>query len=247
MTRFNFGTPNPVPCRLSDYPGLTVRVRVAGSINAGTDDEARGQQLKMMCLTLLNETLAGYGDKLSKDDFEKLTPELDRTLSDKLTARSEINCEVRIVSLSFDDQTQKMIDHMDLAKKMSDPEYAAKKLAEAEQAAREALERQKQENALNGQSINGDCVPPLGIGPGEMPFGMMPDTVDIGDIKSITPAAPAMPDYDAQWDKIRESIPPIPQPVTGIMANNRPKFCRNCGKPLPETGNFCGECGQPIM
>ena len=41
--------------------------------------------------------------------------------------------------------------------------------------------------------------------------------------------------------------PPIPQPVTGIMAEYRPKLCAFCGKPLPSSGNFCGECGKPIM
>lgn len=226
MKMFNFGTPNPVPIRLSDYPGLTARLRVAGTINAETDEESRGQMLKTICLTLLNETFAGYGDRFAKDDIARLTPELSRILSEKLTERSGITCHVSIVSMSLDEETQKIIDGLDFAAKMSDPEFAAKKIAEAEEEAKKALERRQAllDRAItsNDISFKGDCTPPYGNM--MMPAGVQPGT-----------------------SEMNKNRPPVPQPVVGIMAGHRPKFCANCGKPLPETGNFCGECGKPIM
>ena len=49
------------------------------------------------------------------------------------------------------------------------------------------------------------------------------------------PQAPAAPMAQAP------QAPAVPQAPA-----NRPKFCMNCGKPLPPTGAFCQECGTRI-
>lgn len=274
MINAKFGTRDPITFTLSDYPGLTARLRCAGSITCeDTDSYGTANELRDMCLSLLGETMAEYSGKISYNQFVQIRPELCAKLSGKLSERADMECTVDIVTMSLDEQSEKIIRDTDRKRQMSDPEYAAIKLAESEEEARKKREDQKLTDAPDGSApddriIKGDCVPPLRSSPGMMPMGRNVSGEEVFDggyagrlgelmptqfimpqatQPDIVPAAPPMPDYDAQWDKIRESIPPIPQPVMGIMAGHRPKYCRNCGVPLPETGNFCGECGKPIM
>ena len=244
MTRFNFGTIAPIPFELSDYPGLTVKMRVAGSISAGTDDETRGQMLRTICLSQLAETLDGYSGKITKDEVAGIAPELCRTLSDKLTAQTGLDCTVSLVSLSPDERSQKLMGDAELAGKMYGPDYTAKIKAEAEEEAKKTLEWQKTllDSVItsNDISFKGDCAPPMPVGmTGTMPVG-------IAEAQKAKAAAEegSAPYNSEMWDKIRESIPAIPQPAA---AKNRPRFCTDCGHPLPQTGNFCPNCGKAII
>ena len=46
---------------------------------------------------------------------------------------------------------------------------------------------------------------------------------------------------------VAQQAPQAPAQQAAPMAPaNRPKFCMNCGKPLPPTGAFCQECGSRI-
>lgn len=234
MIRVNWGTPDSIPFRLSDYPRLTAGLRVAGSISAETDDEARGQSLRTTCASLLNETLAGYGDKVSKDGLARLTPELCRTLSDKLTERTGITCSVNIVSLSLDEQTQKIINDMDRAQKMSDPAYAAAELERAMKQAQETAMKngmsQEDIQRMAQQGINMPDLPPL------------PDTDDpIARAKAVMEQAERVKQM-AKSAPIASAAPIAAAPHSA----QRPKFCANCGQRLPESGNFCPNCGNKI-
>lgn len=251
MIQVNWGTPDPVSFRLSDYSGLTARLRGAGTINAETDDKERGQYLKSLCVSLLKETLAGYGDKVAKDDLAGLVPELCRTLSDKLTERSGVRCSVRIVSLSFDDETQKLINDMDKMKKMSDPAYAAAELEKAMKQARETAEK------------NGTPIPdPQSMSMPELP--PIPDSSDpiarakaVADfVNSHTIQSSALHSeevfdggYAGRFENPASTgfiTPQAMNPGTVSTASARPKFCGSCGNRLPETGNFCPNCGSKI-
>jgi len=49
-----------------------------------------------------------------------------------------------------------------------------------------------------------------------------------------TPTAADKPDAQAETE------------THDALADERPKFCANCGAPLPEEGRFCPKCGKPI-
>lgn len=232
MRIINFGTPEPVLFRLSDYPGLTAGLRIAGNINAKTDDAAREQMLRTMCLTLLRETLAGYDDKFAKNDLARLRPELSHTLSDKLTERSGIKCSISIVSMTFDEQTQKIMNDIDKMQKMSDPAYAAAELERAmkqaqETAAKNGMSQQDIENLKNMPMPD---LPPL------------PDTNDpLARAQAVAEQARLVRQMAASAPA--GSIAPI---AASAATAARPKFCANCGQKLPESGKFCPNCGAKI-
>ena len=232
MIRVNWGTTDPIPFRLSDYSGFTARLRVAGSISAETDDEARGQYLRTTCASLLNETLAGYSDKVSKDDLARLTPELCRTLSGKLTERTGITCSVNIVSLSLDEQTQKIINDMDRAQKMSDPAYAA---AELERAMKQAQET-AMKNGMSQEDIQ--RMAQQGI--------KMPDLPPLPDTDDPMARAKAVMEQNELIKQMAMTGSLTAASSQSAQAASRPKFCANCGQRLPESGNFCPNCGTKI-
>ncbi|MBO4473834.1 MAG: hypothetical protein J5750_02855 [Clostridiales bacterium] len=62
-------------------------------------------------------------------------------------------------------------------------------------------------------------------------------------------SAPAAPQAPAQAAPVAPAAPAAPQAPAQAAAPQmaaRPKFCMNCGKPLPPTGAFCQECGTRI-
>ncbi len=223
MTEVKFGTPQPIPFRLADCGNIDIMLRARGTISADTDDPKLNKIISAEALKQLNRYLTDHSGKLNYAMLTKLYPEPEKFLSSELTDKMGFTCTAKIEEISPTEDSKKVV---------------TQKLNEILQSTTICID----------ENYKGDCVPPAGIKFGSaLPVGMddalrSKETAEEADRRKS-----GFPDYDAMWDKIRESIPPIPQPVHGIMADSRPKFCRKCGSPLPQTGNFCGECGQPIM
>ena len=114
---------------------------------------------------------------------------------------------------------------MALMEKMKDPAYAAAELERAMQQARETAEK----NGIDLSALQ------------NMP---MPDMPAVSETDDTLARAQAMA---AHYDQLKKAAAAAPVYAAAAQQTApRPVFCGSCGGKLPESCNFCPNCGAKI-
>ncbi len=183
--------------------------------------------------------------------------ELAQKVSQALRDSGENVLEVTIGRITMDGKEKMRLDHTaQKAEMVRDPQKLQEQMMAAMEAARQqqlATWKAQGLTPLQGAAIEAEKAKKM-FGP-KYPDGSDVNAVNFlknsgypkelweGVDAGAAAAAPAVP----------QTAPAVPQaqapqgvPAQAPQAAPRPKFCMNCGKPLPPTGAFCQECGTRI-
>ena len=138
-------------------------------------------------------------------------------------------CKASLTALTPDERSAKFLENAALMEKMKDPAFAAAEMERALQKARETAEK------------NGISMP-------DIQNMKMPDLPPLPDTDDPIARANAIMERQKMLDQMAKNgiFAPAAQVAPVAPAAARPKFCTNCGKPLPAAGNFCPDCGNKI-
>ena len=150
---------------------------------------------------------------------------------------------VGIASISYDEESQKLINMRNQGAMLSDPTIREGYMQGAVARGLEAA----------GSNANGSMAGFMGMGMGMQMGGGMMGAASAANMQQMQMNQPAA----------REAAPQNPAPTPAPVAwkcecgaTNTGKFCSECGKPVPasewscgcgavNTGKFCSECGKP--
>ncbi|MBR5975724.1 MAG: zinc ribbon domain-containing protein [Clostridiales bacterium] len=181
-------------------------------------------------------------------DLGSKADEIAQKAAEALRDSGDNVLEITIGSITMDGKEKMKLDskskQMELA---SDPA----KMAAQMQAAMEAARQQQLANwkaqgltPLQGAAIEAEKAKKM-FGP-KYPDGSEVNAVNFlkntGYPKELWEGA----DAGAASAAPQASAPAAPAQAAAPQMAARPKFCMNCGKPLPPTGAFCQECGTRI-
>lgn len=237
---------NGVPFMLSGY-NCHVMLEAGGIIDIMTDDEGLASRVKADVLLAVQSRLQPYSGKTALDEIPDMTINIEQEVTEEIARTAGTDIMLKFDYILPDERSQKLLDDMDKMKKFSDPAYAAAELERAMKQAQETAEK----NGMSMQDIRNLQNAPL---PDLPP---LPDTNDpLERAKAIAEqqrmlkemamsgsfaAAPA-----AAAASAAPAAPAQPAPAPAAPFIRRPKFCTSCGSRLPESGNFCPDCGAKI-
>ena len=155
---------------------------------------------------------------------------------------------VALASISYDEESQKLINMRNQGAMMSDPTIREGYMQSAIARGLEAA----------GSNANGAAAGYMGMGFGMQAAGSMMGNASAVNLQQMqmnqaaaAQAAPAQPQAPAPQPKAAQSW------TCGCGAVNTGKFCQECGSARPQigpwtcscgtvnTGKFCAECGKP--
>lgn len=159
-----------------------------------------------------------------KSHMEKI---LDADWEERRGMRIE---SVGIASISYDEQSKKLIDIRNQGAMLSDPTI---RTGYVQGAAARGIE-------AAGSNSAGATTGFMGVGMGTQAAG------------SFVAAAGQVNDQQAQQQAAAQQAAQAAQPASGDWTCGEcgkaasGKFCQNCGAKKPEGGGFCPECGKPV-
>ena len=212
---------NGVPFMLAGY-NCHIMLETGGIIDVMTDDENIASRLKADVLLSVQSHLLPYSGKTSLEELPDMAINVEQEVTEELTRTTGTDFIMKFDYFLPDDRSQKIIDDIDKMKKFSDPAFAA---AELERAMKQAQETAKKN----------------GIDPSALQNMKMPDLPPLTETDDPLARAKAIA---AQVDQMKQMT--MNGSFTATAAAPRLKFCANCGARLPESGNFCPNCGNKI-
>lgn len=226
---------NGVPFMLAGY-NCHIMLETGGIIDVMTDDENIASRLKADVLLSVQSHLLPYSGKTSLEELPDMAINVEQEVTEELTRTTGTDFIMKFDYFLPDDRSRKIIDDIDKMKKFSDPAFAA---AELERAMKQAQETAKK-NGIDPSTLQNMKMPDL---------PPLPETDDpLARAKAIT----------AQFEQMKQTamngslaVPPaaaagVVPALQDLPSQPRPKFCANCGARLPESGNFCPNCGNKI-
>jgi hypothetical protein len=231
---------NGVPFMLSGY-NCHVMLEAGGIIDIMTDDEGEASRIKAAVISSVQSHILPYSGKKMLDEIPDMTINIEQEVTEEIAHTTGADIILKFDYILPDESSQKLLDDMDKMKKFSDPAYAA---AELERAMKQAQET-AMKNGMTQQDIRNLQNAPL------------PDLPPLPDTNDPLERAKAI---SAQFDQMKQmavsgslAAPAAPAAPAGVVPalkdlppQPRPKFCCNCGSRLPESGNFCPNCGTKI-
>ena len=213
-------------------------------VRADTDDEHYKTTIPLQTDMTLTDILNGYNGDVPFRELTDKYGEIGDTVSEKLTEKMQFSCVATLTALTPDESSARLIEQIEKMKKFSDPAYAAAEFERAMKQAQETAEK----NGMSVQDIQNIQNAPL---PDLPP---LPDTSDpLERAKAITARVEQMKQmsmngsFAAAPAAAAVAAPAAPAPAAPAAPFiQRPKFCASCGSRLPESGNFCPDCGAKI-
>ena len=206
-------------------------------VRADTDDEHYKTTIPLQTDITLAGIIGEFSGNIPYRDLPDKYGEIGDTVSEKLTEKMQFSCVATLTALTPDESSARLLEQIEKMKKFSDPAYAAAEFERAMKQAQETAEK----NGISMQDIQNTPLPDL---------PPLPDTNDpLERAKAIAAQA-------EQIKKMAMSGSPAGAPAAAAAAPaahaaaapfiQRPKFCTSCGGKLPESGNFCPDCGAKI-
>ena len=192
---------------------------------AGETDELTKSTVPMYAEMALNDVLYEYSRTVPYSALAEKYDEISTVVSEKMTEKLRLPCTAKLISLKPDERSAKMMEQLALMEKMKDPAYAAEQMERAMQQARETAEK----NGIDLSALQ------------NMP---MPDMPAVSETDDTLARAQAMAAHYEQLKKAAAAAPVYA--AAAQQTAPRPVFCGSCGGKLPESGNFCPNCGAKI-
>lgn len=223
MTELKFRTEKPA-AYFDRSKNMTIMLNAEFVLRADTDDGHCGSMMPLYASAALTDVLGEYERTVPYSELSGRYAEISRIVSEKLTEKINVPCTAELVSLEPDEFSAKMIKQLELAEKMKDPAFAAAELERAMQQARETAEK----NGIDLSALQ------------NMP---MPDMPAASETDDTLARAQAMA---AHYEQLKKAAAAPVYAAAAQQTAPRPVFCGSCGGKLPESGNFCPNCGAKI-
>lgn len=196
----------------------------------------------------MNLVFMGFED-VSIEDLRNKIGEICSKTYEALRKDGQSVLGLQIGKLYITGEEKKKYDYAEMQRKkmeeMRDPNKLADVLRQQKQIMREQKLAQWKAaglTPLQGAQQEADTMIAKGADPKMMSAKSVLAVLGIDEngnvVEPVAPSAPAAAQAQAPM-----AAPAAPQ---ATAAAPRPKFCQNCGKPLPPAGAFCQECGSRI-
>lgn len=240
MKELTFRTDKPI-MYYDRVLGGSIRVTADFKVAADTDDESCERMIPLYAAMALYDVFGEYGRTVPYKELSEKYADISAAVSEKLTEKANCSCRAELTALTPDEVSAKFLEDMALMEKMKDPAFAAAEMERALKQAQETAEK-------NGMSLS------------DIQNMKMPDLPPIPDDPDPIARAQAISDHmkmlgqtankEVFDGRIGDHEPRVIGPEDPLFkvasAAPRPKFCMNCGHKLPESGNFCPDCGTKI-